>query len=31
MFKSTLDWTPLGLAREVDARRRALDNGPGDA
>ena len=31
VFKSTLDWTPLGLTREVDARRRALDSGPGDA
>ena len=31
VFRSTLDWTPLGLTREVDARRRALDSGPGDA
>lgn len=31
VFKSTLDWTPLGLAREVDARRRALGSEPGDA
>ena len=29
VFKSTLDWTPLGLKREVDARRRAVDTGPG--
>ena len=31
VFKSTLDWTPLGLTREVDARRRALGGGPEDA
>jgi hypothetical protein len=24
VFQSTLDWTPMGLTQEVDARRRAL-------
>ena len=30
VFKSTLDWTPLGLKREVDARRYAEGSGPGN-
>ena len=30
VFKSTLDWTPLGLTREVDARRRAQGSRPGN-
>ena len=31
VFKSTLDWTPLGLKREVEARRLELIGGTGDA
>ena len=27
VFKSTLDWTPMGVANEVEARRRALRAG----
>ncbi len=27
VFKSTLDWTPMGVAMEVDARRRGIEAG----